>query len=193
MSLAGLMHTAHWTTQPVAAELIDVTLRVRAVKNSDAWRTTSYGFVHDTEHALIEPMPVDSAIEVSFVLDFVEQFDQAGLFLRASDSEWMKAGVEISDGQPQLGAVVTHGFSDWSVAPIPEWAGRTVTVRASRSGDALTVRARVDDEAFRLVRVAHFSPEVSIEGGLFCCSPTRSGLTVTFTGYRQTSADESLH
>ncbi|QYH36327.1 DUF1349 domain-containing protein [Salinibacterium sp. M195] len=193
MTLIELMGTARWTTEPVAVEFSDETLRVTAAENSDAWRTTSYGFVHDTEHAFISPLPVDSAIEVSFVLDFSEQFDQAGLFVRESDSEWMKAGVEISDGAPQLGAVVTHGFSDWSVAPVAEWSGRTVTMRASRTGNAITVRARVDDDDFRLVRLAYFSPEANLEAGLYCCGATRAGLVVTFTGYRQTDADVSLH
>jgi regulation of enolase protein 1 (concanavalin A-like superfamily) len=193
VSLEHLMRTGRWTTAPVSADLISDTLRVTAAESSDAWHTTSYGFVHDTEHALIAPFAVGSAIEVSFVLDFTEQFDQAGLFLRASDREWMKAGVEILDGLPQLGAVVTHGVSDWSVAPVADWVGRAVTVRASRSDDAVTIRARVVGEEFRLVRLAYFASEVALDGGLYCCAPTRAGLTVTFTGFRQTAADESLH
>ncbi|WP_141991407.1 DUF1349 domain-containing protein [Rhodoglobus vestalii] len=187
------MRTGRWTTAPVSADLVSDTLRVTAAESSDAWRTTSYGFVHDSEHALIAPFAVGSAIEVSFILDFTQQFDQAGLFLRSSDREWMKAGIEISDGLPQLGAVVTHGVSDWSVAPVADWVGRAVTVRASRTGDAITVRARVDDDNFRLVRLAYFAPDASIDGGLFCCAPTRAGLTVTFSDFRQTAADESLH
>jgi len=193
VSLADLLRDGTWTTPPVSAVVVDDELHVTAAEGSDAWRHTSYGFVHDTEHALLTPLPAQAGIEVSFHLDYGEQFDQAGLFLRVSQTEWVKAGVEFSDGQPQVGAVVTHGHSDWSVAPVPEWHGRVVTVRASRSGDAVTVRARVGDEPFRLVRVAYLDPAADVSAGLYCASPTRSGLTVRFTGYARTEPDAALH
>ena len=193
MSLFDLLRDGTWTTEPQSVDVVDDELHVTAVEGSDAWRHTSYGFVHDTEHALLEPLPVDRAIEVAFHLDYREQFDQAGLFLRVSGTEWVKAGVEVSDGLPQVGAVVTHGTSDWSVAPVPEWAGKVVTVRASRTGDAVTIRARVDGEAFRLVRVAHLDPDAEVAAGLYCCAPTRAGLTVRFTRYEVTEPDMALH
>ncbi len=193
MSLTGLLRNGTWTTPPESAVVVGDELHVTATEGSDAWRHTSYGFVHDTAHALLEPLPAAGAVEVGFRLDYTEQFDQAGLFLRVAEDEWVKAGVEISDGAPQVGAVVTHGHSDWSVAPVTEWAGRRVTVRASREGDAVTVRARVDDEPFRLVRVAYLDPRAPVAAGLYCCAPTRGGLTVRFTGYARTDPDAALH
>ncbi|MFZ4893738.1 DUF1349 domain-containing protein [Plantibacter sp. Mn2098] len=186
-----------WTTPPVSAveeETADgVDLLVTAVEGSDAWRHTSYGFVHDTEHALLTPFATGTACEVSFTAAFDAQFDQAGVFLRADDEHWIKAGVEFADGLPQLGAVVTDVRSDWSVGPVPAWAGRVVTVRASRSGDAVTIRARVDDEPWQLVRVAPFTADALVAIGPFCCAPTRSGLTVRFHSWTQSSADSALH
>lgn len=60
------------------------------------------------EHALLEPLAAGHAIEVRFWLDYEAQFDQAGLFLRVSDTEWRKAGVEVSDGVAQVGAVAAR-------------------------------------------------------------------------------------
>ncbi|PPF89530.1 DUF1349 domain-containing protein [Subtercola sp. Z020] len=182
-----------WSTAPAHVQVADDGMRVSAVEGSDAWRITSYGFIHDNAHALLAPLQQSTAVEVSFELDFSEQFDQAGVFLRVDDSTWIKAGVEVSDGVASLGAVVTRGESDWSLGPVFGWAGRTVTVRASRSGDAVTVRARVDDEEWRLVRVAPLSPEATVTAGPFCCAPSRSGLVVHFTSWRTTEADASLH
>lgn len=193
MSLESLLREGEWTNPPVAAALEASVLRITAAPHSDAWRHTSYGFVHDTEHALLEPFANETAIEVAFKLDFIEQFDQAGLFVAASASEWMKAGVEIADGLPQLGAVVTHGYSDWSVAPVAEWAGHVVTVRASRSGDGIAIRAKVGDEPFRLVRLAYFAPDAELRAGLFCAAPTRGDLTVEFTRYEHCEKDGALH
>lgn len=193
MSLRELVDTASWTHEPEAAVLDGDVLRVTAVEGSDAWRTTSYGFVHDSEHALVERIDGVFSVEVSFVLDYTEQFDQAGVFLRVDERNWIKAGVEVSDGTPQLGAVVTRDFSDWSVAPVPEWVGRVVTMRVSRDGDAVTVRAWADDEQPRLVRVAYLDPDAAVSAGLLCAAPTRAGLTVSFTGYRVGAPDEALH
>ena len=131
--LARLLTAGRWTHPPRSVTDDDGRLVVMAVEGSDAWRHTSYGFVHDSEHALLEPFGEAEALEVSFLLDFQEQFDQAGVFLRASEYEWIKAGIEASDGQLQVGAVVTHVTSDWSVAPVQGCCSRCDWRSARRS------------------------------------------------------------
>jgi regulation of enolase protein 1 (concanavalin A-like superfamily) len=185
--------TGRWTHEPVSAVADGDALSVTAAEGTDAWRVTAYGFVHDTEHALLAPFEVGTAVEVAFTGDFSGDFDQAGAFIRIDDENWIKTGVEFSDGLLQLGAVVTRGVSDWSVAPVPQWSGRRITVRASRSGDAVAIRARVDDEPFALIRLAPLDPDAVVEAGPFLCAPSRPGLTVRFESWRMTAADESLH
>jgi uncharacterized protein len=182
-----------WLNPPLAAEPDGDALVVTTRRDTDFWRTTSYGYVNDDGHALLTGFPAGSAIEVSFVADFTELYDQAGLMIRVDAENWIKAGMELSDGLPQLGAVVTRGVSDWSTAPVPEWSGHQVTVRASRSGDAVTVRARCEDEPWRMIRLAPLDPDATAAAGPFCCSPTREGLAVRFTGFIQGPADASLH
>lgn len=185
--------TGSWTTPPLAVRGDGEDLLVTAARGSDAWRHTSYGFVHDDAHGLLAPLGVGEAVEVTFVQDYGRQFDQAGVLLRADESTWVKAGVEVSDGAPQLGAVVTLGRSDWSVGAVPEWSGRAVTVRLSRGPDAVTVRARVDEEPWRLVRVAPFPGDAQAAAGPYCCAPSRAGLTVRFLGWHVGAADAALH
>ncbi|MEV7631797.1 DUF1349 domain-containing protein [Microbacterium sp. NPDC089318] len=182
-----------WTHLPEHVETVGGDLLVTAVEGSDAWRLTSYGFVHDSEHALLAPFENESAVEVQFTAAFGEQFDQAGVFVRVSEVHWVKAGVEFADGRPQVGAVVTQERSDWSLAPVPDWAGRRVLVRVSRSGDALTIRAAVDEGELRLVRVVPFPPDAVAEAGPFVCAPTRAGLTVPLHAWRITEPDAALH
>ncbi|MEU5589129.1 DUF1349 domain-containing protein [Streptomyces chrestomyceticus] len=169
------------------------TLVVTAAEGSDFWRRTSYGFDRDTGHALLTPFPADSAVEVSFIAAFDALYDQAGVMVRVDERTWIKAGVEMSDGAPQLGAVVTREWSDWSLAPVPSWVGREVTVRVSRSGDALTVRARREQEPWRMVRLAPLDPDATAAAGPFCCAPQRAGLRVRFTRFATGPADASLH
>lgn len=182
-----------WLNPPLAAEVDGDSLVITTRQRSDFWRHTAYGIVHDSGHALLTDIAHGRAVEVTFVNRFDTQFDQAGLLVRVDDETWIKAGVELSDGLPQLGAVVTHGQSDWSAAPVPEWAGRRVTVRASRIADALVIRARCDDEAWRLVRLAPLSANAWAQAGPYCCSPEREGLQVRFTRFTTGPADRAVH
>ena len=181
-----------WTREPVSVNEQGATLAVEAAAESDWWRTTAYGFIHDDGHALIKEFPNESAVEVSFILNYTQQFDQAGIFITSDAKNWIKAGVEFCDGFPQVGAVVTQINSDWSVAPVPEWMNKEVTIRVSRSGDAVTMRAGINGD-LRLVRVAPLDPSLSWSAGPMFCAPTRAGLIVSFTKWAQGEADSELH
>lgn len=187
-----------WTNEPVSVRITPGGdgsrdhLVVEPASGSDLWRTTSYGFVHDDAPGLLTDLPDGAAMEVDFVLGGSEQFDQAGILVRADAEYWIKAGVEFADGSLQLGAVVTAGVSDWSAGQVSSWVGRRIGVRVSRCGDALTVRARVEDEPWRLVRLAPIDPAAPWQAGPFCCAPTRAGLEVEFLDWR-IGADSALH
>ena len=183
--------TGRWTNQPIATRVDGADLLVTAAEGSDAWRHTSYGFVHDTEHGLLGAFGQGSALEVEFTAALSEQFDQAGILIRADEENWIKAGVEFADGQPQVGAVVTRGRSDWSVAPVTEWSGQRVTIRASWAEDAITLRARAGGSEWRLVRVIPW--ELPSTAGPMICAPTRAGLEVRFHAWRVTEPDNALH
>lgn len=182
-----------WSAPPASAYEQGRDLLVIARSGSDLWRTTFYGFVHHDGHALLVPMPDAAAVEVGFRADLTYLYDQAGLLLRVDDETWIKAGVERTDGAWHLGAVVTREVSDWSLAPVPEWEGQEVTIRASRSGNAVTIRARAGQEPWRLVRLAPLPEGVPVFAGPMCCSPQGPGARVRFTRYAVGPPDGDLH
>jgi regulation of enolase protein 1 (concanavalin A-like superfamily) len=181
-----------WVNPPVAVLQVGQQLKVTTVHESDFWRNTSYGFVHDSGHALLKDFPEHSSMEVTFVLDYSGQFDQAGIIVHSDSQHWIKAGVESADGWPQVGAVVTSINSDWSLAPVPAWMGKEVTVRASRTTDALTIRARCGNED-QLIRLAPIDSSLSWRAGPHCASPISQSLDVTFTQWAHGDADLALH
>lgn len=185
-----------WTREPATTRLDGDDLVVGASEGSDFWRTTHYGFVHDDGHALLGAWPTDAAVEVTVdTSTLTGLYDQAGLMLFAGDEQWVKAGLEVSDGMLHLGAVVTNGVSDWSLAPVPEWAGRLVTIRASRggiAGDAITLRARTETSGWRTLRVAPFAAAAASAGPMLC-APMRGDLEVRFTRWALAPADVDLH
>jgi hypothetical protein len=182
-----------WTREPDDAAIDGSELLVTAAQGSDAWLATAYGHSRDSAHALLAAFTQDSALEVTFTADCSEEFDQAGLFVRRDEATWIKAGVEFADGALQAGAVVTHGRSDWSSGLFWGEGDQTVTVRASRTGDAITIRMRAGEGNFRLVRVAPMDPEAALTAGPYLCAPSRSGFTVRFHRWEITAPDESLH
>jgi regulation of enolase protein 1 (concanavalin A-like superfamily) len=166
---------------------------VTAASGTDAWRLTAHGYVTDDAHALLAPMTPGTAVEVSFVADLTEQFDQAGLMLRCDPANWIKAGAEFADGALQIGVVATRDYSDWSSTAQPGWAGREITVQATRTGDAVVIRARVDDESFRMIRLCWVDPVLEFAAGPYLCAPTRAGLEVRFTRWAEVEADATVH
>lgn len=183
-----------WINPPPTAVEEGGALVVTAARGSDFWQQTSYGFRRDSGHALLASFAPESAVEVTFLVDYGSLYDQAGVLIRVDEATWIKAGLEVSDGAPQVAAVVTlGGASDWSMAPVPEWAGREVTLRASWSGDALTVRARAAGEAWRMLRLAPLPIGSLAAAGPYCCAPERDGLTVRFSNWQFGAVDAALH
>ncbi|MNI44607.1 hypothetical protein D3C73_989880 [compost metagenome] len=153
-----------------------------------------YEFQHDNGHALLAEWREGTAVEVSFsAASLTELYDQAGLMLWHSPTQWIKAGIELNDGVPNVGAVVTDDYSDWSLSPVPEWAAETVTIRASRLKDAVILRARAGTEPWRTLRVARFPYESAVQAGPMICAPTRAGLSATFTRWVSTLPDTDVH
>ena len=181
-----------WLNPPVNTVEVNSQLKVTTAHESDFWRNTSYGFVHDSGHALLTDFPAHSSMEVTFILDYSGQFDQAGIIVHSDSQHWIKAGVEIADGFPQVGAVVTSINSDWSLAPVPTWMGKQVTVRASRTTDALTIRARCGEDD-QLIRLAPIDASLPMSAGPHCASPVSTSLEVTFTCWTHGDADLTLH
>lgn len=61
-----------------------------------------------------------------------------GLMLRVDERNWVKTGVEFTDGLARLSCVITRDFSDWSVIKAP-WAADAVTLRMTRHDTAIRV------------------------------------------------------
>ena len=50
--------------------------------------------------------------------------------LRLDARNWIKCGIEYTDGMMHFSVVVTRGVSDWSVIPLPDMALSAPAFRA---------------------------------------------------------------
>jgi regulation of enolase protein 1 (concanavalin A-like superfamily) len=166
-----------WLNPPAQWSVDADGLHVRSSEGTDFWRHTHYGFVKDDGHVFGREVAGDVKVTATFTGTFASQYDQAGLMLRASETEWLKCGIEYVDGMRRMSTVVTRDFSDWSIVSPPELPER-LTVELTRSGDCVEVRYVLDGP--ELVRVAYLEPGRPLLCGVMCASPQGPGFESLF-------------
>lgn len=171
-----------WLNEPQQWDIVEGCLRTVTKYKTDFWRKTFYGFVRDDGHFLYEDVTGDFAVEVTISADYDTLYDQSGLMLRVDEEQWLKAGIEFTDGAVHLSAVVTRGFSDWSMIPLPSYTG-SATVRLTRHDSTVRVQYRDTRGQWQMLRLAYLDLPGSVQVGVMCCSPEREGLVATFRDY----------
>ncbi len=171
---------SRWINPPPQTRIGDGKLLVETGKETDFWNNTFYGFKHGNGHAQVTEVSGDFSLVVTFSAPYETLYDQAGAMLVVDENNWLKCGVEFTDGRKNFSVVVTRDDqSDWSVMPIDGAVEAPVTLRLSRHAEALRVELEMDGK-FRLVRLAYLRMPESVEAGPMCCSPIGEGLRVTF-------------
>jgi regulation of enolase protein 1 (concanavalin A-like superfamily) len=98
------------------------------------------------------------------------------------DENWVKAGVEMSDGETMLSSVVTVGCSDWATSVFRGNAS-DFWIRTTVSDGVLRIQVSVDGRRWPLVRLCPFPRSASYVVGPMCCTPEREGLSVLFSDF----------
>jgi regulation of enolase protein 1 (concanavalin A-like superfamily) len=100
--------------------------------------------------------------------------------LRVDHRNWIKTGIEYTDGELHFSAVVTRdGFSDWSVLRLGRFAER-LRIRLTRHSEALHVQYLHPESGWHMARLAYLNMPETVSVGPMCCSPQRAGFQVTF-------------
>ena len=180
-----------WTHVPEDVRSSPLGLTITAKAMSDAWNSTDPAKTVHTENALVTDLHQGQAVEVAFIADMTEQFDQAGIYIASDDATWAKAGMELSDGLLQLTATLTRGLSDRSMCQVADWNGRPVRVRAAWKQEMMWIYASVDGEPLQLVRMFPFEGALKVKAGPYVASPRRKRLSITFTEWLITDADDA--
>lgn len=158
-------------------------LELTTGEKKDFWQETFYGFRRDSGHFLSFPCPSSATVTLRVQGRFRELYDQAGLMLRVDERQWVKAGVEFTDGKCFLSVVVTDKFSDWSLSQSFQ-ALEDFYLRFTFDNGALRVQASLDGTQWFLLRLAPFAPRGPLTVGPMACTPQRSGLNVTFSDFQ---------
>jgi regulation of enolase protein 1 (concanavalin A-like superfamily) len=108
--------TPRWINEPPAHRRKGKALVVVTGKETDFWNNTFYGFRHQNGHFFAHDIAGDFSLTIKFSASYGTLYDQAGAMLQVDENNWLKCGVEFTDGHRQFSVVVTRDDqSDWSV------------------------------------------------------------------------------
>ena len=170
-----------WHNPPAVWSVDEGGLHFTTAAETDFWNNTHYGFRHTNGHAFLSAVAGDFSAEAVFSANYIDLYDQAGVMLRVDDDNWLKTGIEFTDGTPHFSVVVTReDQSDWSVIPLPMEAMSEMAVRLTRHGEALRVQYRFGGRPWAMARLAWLRMGESVAVGPAACSPVGKGVAVTF-------------
>ncbi|WP_114750119.1 DUF1349 domain-containing protein [Pleomorphovibrio marinus] len=154
-------------------------MRLVTSPDTDFWVKTHYGFIRHSGHFYHSTKEGDFEISCKFTGRYLDQYDQAGLMLLQDKENWIKAGVEYVDGRQNISAVITHGYSDWSVLPLEE-APADIYFKLRREGDFVEASYSLDGGDYSMYRLGYFIPSQPIKVGIMAASPEGKGFEVLF-------------
>lgn len=170
-----------WRNPPPYQEYRGETLIVRTGPESDYWNNTFYGFRHLSGHFHATQVKGDFSFLNGFTATYERLYDQAGAMVFVDENNWLKCGVEFTDGALHFSVVVTRDDqSDWSMMPLGRDPAAPVTLRLTRHGEALRVQIE-ENGHWQMVRLAYLRMPETVEVGPMTCSPTGEGLEATFS------------
>ena len=171
-----------WINEPKTWNRDGNTISLVTDAKTDFWRNTYYGFVRDSGHFLGFEAGSSFTATVQVTGKFESLYDQAGLMIRIDETQWVKTGVELTDGELFLSTVVTVSNSDWSIAkPFVEL--HDFYLRVTVKDGAMRIQASRDGKHWPLARLAPFPVSKRYLVGPMACTPERAGLNVKFSGF----------
>ena len=171
-----------WLNEPARWSATDARLDVVTDDRTDFWRQTHYGFTRDTGHFFGAEVVGDFTAALRIRATYEALYDQAGLMVRVDAENWLKAGIELSDGVPMLGSVLTRDFSDWATGRF-EGDAADFWLRVTVAKGVVRLQASTDGVRWPLLRLAPFPVSPRYRVGPMCCTPERAGLAVGFSDF----------
>jgi len=168
-------------------------LSVTTNQGTDFWRETYYGFTRDSGHFFGREVCGGFTASLRVRARYETLYDQAGIMVRLDEATWIKAGIELSDGETLMGSVLTVGQSDWATGPFRGDAS-DFWIRVTVDRGVLRLQASADGQRWPMVRLCPFPESERYVVGPMTCTPERAGLDVLFSDFSVTlPANRALH
>ena len=182
-----------WLNEPAQWNLSPAGLAVVTDRATDFWRETHYGFTRHSGHFFGQATSGGFTASLRVRGQYECLYDQAGIMVAIDAERWVKAGIELSDGEAMLSSVLTLGKSDWATAPFLGNAA-DFWMRATVNAGVLRLQVSTDGQHWPLVRLCAFPVSDLYVVGPMCCTPEREGLSVLFSDFTiEPPTQKALH
>ena len=161
--------------EPQAAQVEADRLTWTCEGNTDLWRITEGVESKHNAPALLVSANGDFRFEATFEATFADLYDQVGILAQASETRWLKVGVEL-DGRPWLSAVHTHDESDWSREP---WGAVPIELAVERRANSVSCSVH-EEGNWRSFRVLYLPGPIEV--GPYSCAPKGPGFEAAAYG-----------
>ena len=170
----GMFDGFIWHNEPKRWSLADSVLTVQTDGGTDFWRETHYGFTRDNGHFYGRRTEGNFTAEVRLRGQYQTLYDQAGIMVRIDEANWIKAGLELSDGQALLSSVLTIGRSDWATGTYAH-EPTDFRMRATVKSGVLRIQVSPDGKIWPLVRLRRSRSPRPIWSGRSAARPNARG------------------
>lgn len=180
------LYSMQWFNEPENWEIINPeTLVIHVPPKTDFWRITHYGFIIDDAPFLYKTQGGEFEAKVKLTGDYKASFDQMGLMIRINHKEWIKAGIEYTNGHQNISCVVTHESSDWSVIEL-DTPPKYIWIKVIRRYNSLMVYFSFDDFTYKIVRTCYLEDHCPVQIGLMAACPDGDGFETKFESFTVT-------
>lgn len=113
---------------------------ITAPPSTDIWRKppSTHSFTAPILHRTI-PLSTFHKARLAVSANWKNLYDQGGLILVVPQPDgahkWVKTGIEFVHGRPNISTVAADRWADWSLVPLANEGGNSVTVEMGREVD----------------------------------------------------------
>jgi len=196
MSVKG--KTGIWLHEPSEWSEDGSKLTFRTTGGVDFWRNTLVNTIADDGHLYYNETDGDFTATVRVSGEYRDQYDQAGLFVRQDENNWLKCGVEYImgnwaerykyDGSALVvcSGLTANGWSEWS--PLPQLPKNPdfVWMQVVREGKTFFVSFSLDGKKYDVIKLFAFPNATKVLVGRYATSPVGKGFNVSFDTYSLT-------
>jgi regulation of enolase protein 1 (concanavalin A-like superfamily) len=170
-----------WFNEPARSDRVGDQLIVHSRPKTDFWRNTFYGTITDNGHFLPMRAAGDFTFEARVNGRYSALYDQAGLMVRVSETDWLKCGTEFFDEKRHARLGFTREFSDWSTMPDLTETG-PVWWRAVRKRESIETLCSLDGKDFTSVPQG-YDPASAAEVGIMGAAREGAGFAAEFLSF----------
>lgn len=188
-------NTGTWLHEPPEWKDDGSRLTFRTKGGVDFWRSTLVGTIADDGHLYYNEADGDFVCTVRVSGEYRDQYDQAGLFVRQDEYNWLKCGVEHIMGKwaeryeyrgsahVVCTGLTTNGWSEWS--PLPQFPQNPpyVWMQIVREGATFFVSFSLDGSKYDVIKLFALPHADRVLVGRYATSPAGKGFDVSFDSY----------